>query len=201
MQEEKKQIDEEKNRSYLYITLKKFYERLLKIRGHPREIALGFALGIFVGMSPTIGFQTPIAIFLAAIFKWNKVSSALGVWISNPVTAPAIYSITYVVGAYLLGIRKVGNTFNDVDTTTVMNMLSGAPEILWAMFVGGVITGLPLSIICYYFCYSAVQKYQEGIKIKLVQQKEKLARQKKILVRKREERKQKKKKKKNDKVT
>ena len=29
------------------------YKRFLKIRGEPREIALGFALGLFVGMTPT----------------------------------------------------------------------------------------------------------------------------------------------------
>ena len=48
-------------------TLKRGYERFLKIRGDPREIALGFALGLFIGMTPFMGFHTASAVFLAAL--------------------------------------------------------------------------------------------------------------------------------------
>lgn len=58
---------------------KRAYERLLKIRGEPNQIALGFALGLFVGMSPTMGFQIVVAVSLAALLKWNKISTAIGV--------------------------------------------------------------------------------------------------------------------------
>ncbi|MDM8550579.1 DUF2062 domain-containing protein [Desulfobacterales bacterium HSG2] len=177
-------------------TLKKAYERLIRIRGHPREIALGFALGIFVGMSPTLGFQMAIAVCFAALLKWNKVSAALGVWISNPVTAPVIYSVTYLIGAKLLGISKVDDVSGNLDSTTIYEWVSNAPEIVWALTVGGVIAGLPLAVFAYYFSYSAVRKYQEDIKRKLAQQKEKLIRKKEKLAKKRKEKKQKKKKKK-----
>ncbi len=173
---------------------KKAYKRLLKIRGHPREIALGFALGIFVGMSPSIGFQMVIAVFFAALLKWNKVSAALGVWISNPLTAPVIYSVTYLVGAKLIGISKIEELSD--DPTAIGAMLSKTPEILWAMIIGGIILGLPLSVGAYYFCYSSVQKYQEGIRQKLADQKKKLARQKEKLVKRRDERKKRKRKRK-----
>ena len=33
---------------------------LQKVKDHPREIELGFALGIFIGKTPTIGIQMPI---------------------------------------------------------------------------------------------------------------------------------------------
>jgi len=45
----------------------KAFERFIKIHGNPREIALGFALGVFVGMSPTYGFQIALGVFFAAI--------------------------------------------------------------------------------------------------------------------------------------
>ena len=85
--------------------LRRLYERFVKIRGRPREIALGFALGLFIGMSPTMGIQMPISVFVAAIFQWSKISAAVGVWITNPFTAPFIYGLTYVVGARLLGLK------------------------------------------------------------------------------------------------
>lgn len=182
-------------KSKLYQVLKRTYKRLIKIRGHPREIALGFAMGVFIGMSPTLGFQMAIAVCFAALLKWNKVSAGLGVWISNPVTAPFIYSITYLVGAKVLGISKMNDVFGNLDSTTIYRWVSNAPEIVWALVVGGVITGLPLAVIAYYFSYSAVEKYQEDIKKKLARQKEKLIIKKENLAKRRKEKKRKKKKK------
>jgi hypothetical protein len=48
------------------------YERFLRIRGQPREIALGFALGLFVGMTPFMGLQTVIAVPLAALLQMEQ---------------------------------------------------------------------------------------------------------------------------------
>ena len=55
--------------------IRRIYERFLKIRGRPREIALGFALGIFIGMTATMGIQMPIAVFFTAMLKWSKISA------------------------------------------------------------------------------------------------------------------------------
>ncbi len=183
----KKQAENNKQNVF-YTTLKKAYERLLKIRGEPREIALGFALGIFIGMSPFMGFQTVIAIFLASALRWNKISAAIGVWISNPITAPIIYGFTYFTGANLLGIRKT-EMLSEIDPAMSFTMLSKAPEIIWALIIGGIVIGFPLAVLSYYFSYSAVKKYQEDFKIRLAQQKKKLAKR-------REEKKKKKKRKK-----
>ena len=36
--------------------------RFIRLRGQPDEIAKGFALGIFIGMTPTLGFQMVLAV-------------------------------------------------------------------------------------------------------------------------------------------
>jgi len=152
----------------------KIYERILKIRGEPREIALGMALGLFVAVSPTMGFQMVIAIFFATLFKWNKIASALGVWLTNPLTAPFIYGLTYLVGSFLIGLPG-GN--HDVTQTMPLSridvMLDKAPHILLALTLGGVIVGLPLAIGGYFFTYTAVSRYRTQIKEKLALQKAK----------------------------
>ena len=148
-------------------TLKKGYERFVKIRGNPREIALGFSLGLFVGMSPAMGFQTAIAVFVAALFKWNKISSAIGVWISNPFTAPLLYSITYFVGATIFGFANPSYQPAEFSGTSIATLLHKAPEILWALVLGGIVLGLPVAVAGYFFSYSAIHKYQEGARKKL----------------------------------
>jgi uncharacterized protein (DUF2062 family) len=161
------------------IPLRRVYERFLKIKGDPRKIARGFALGLFVGISPSMGVQTPIAILFAAILKWDKISAAIGVWITNPVTSPFIYSITYFVGMKVLGIRKTSQPIDELSFSTLTKILHKAPEIFWALIIGGVVVGLPIAVAGYYLSYSAIMRYQEDIKRKIAKQKERLAGKKK----------------------
>ncbi len=147
--------------------LKKAYSRFLKIRGTPKEIARGFALGLFVGMSPFMGLHTAIAVPVAALFKWNKFSAALAVWISNPISAPIIYGITYYTGAKVLLIQdgyKLPNAFN---LDALLYTLRSAPEIIGILLVGGIVVGLPLAGVGYYFAFKAITEYRKSIRIKL----------------------------------
>jgi len=154
---------------------RRVYDRFVKIRGKPREIALGFALGIFIGMTPTMGIQMPIAVFIAALFKCSKISAVFGVWITNPITAPFIYGITYIVGAKLLGLKAAMTLPEDLTWGIVREMLKNAPVIFGALTVGGILIGLPLSILSYFLSYSAVNKYQQRIKARVAAQKARLA--------------------------
>ena len=43
--------------------------KFIRLRGSPDEIAKGVALGIFIGMTPTLGLQMPLAVFFAFLFK------------------------------------------------------------------------------------------------------------------------------------
>jgi len=155
-------------------TLKKAYVRLIKIRGTPREVGLGFALGIFVAMSPTMGFQMAIAIPIAALLKWNKLAAAMAVWVTNPLTAPFIYGPTYFIGAKLLGMPLGLNAADTASGSTMLAFAEKAPRIFGAMTLGGIVLGLPLAVISYYCAYIAVEKYQKDIKVKISEKKEQL---------------------------
>jgi uncharacterized protein (TIGR03546 family) len=151
------------------------YERFVKIRGEPREIALGFALGLFVGMSPAMGLQTIIAIFIATLLKWNKIAAALSVWVTNPFTAPIIYPVTYYVGSLLLGIRKAHAMDFNMQASSFITMIKKTPDIINALILGGIVIGLPLAAAGYFFAYTTVKKYQDDIRQKLAAKKAALA--------------------------
>ncbi|MEJ2201737.1 MAG: DUF2062 domain-containing protein [Desulfuromonadaceae bacterium] len=82
--------------------------KFIRLRGTPEEIAKGMALGIFIGMTPTFGIQMGIAVLAAFLLGENKLASVLGVWVTNPVTAPFIYALEYESGRLLLGMSRVG---------------------------------------------------------------------------------------------
>jgi len=155
--------------------IKKTYYRFLKIRGNPREIALGFALGIFVGMTPFMGLHTAIAVPLAALAKWNKFSAALAVWISNPLSAPVIYGATYYIGAKVLFIQNGYKLPTEFNLDALFYTLRSAPEIIGILMVGGVVVGLPLAAAGYFFALKAIVEYRASIQRKLEEKKAHLA--------------------------
>jgi len=129
--------------------LKEWFVRLAGQKGCPREIALGFALGIFIGMTPFFLCHTVTAVLLAAAFGWNRVSAALGVLITNPLTLPFFYGLTYHVGLWLTGPEMdvpFPQTFN---LETFFWVVQSAPRLLWVMTLGGIVTGLPLAAAGY----------------------------------------------------
>ena len=76
--------------------------RLMRLKDSPDRIARGMALGLFIGMTPTFGVQMGLALVLALLLRENKLAAVLGVWVTNPLTAPFIYGLEYEVGRRLL---------------------------------------------------------------------------------------------------
>lgn len=155
---------------------KKTYRRFLKIRGRPKQIARGLALGLLVGMTPTLGVQTAIAVSAASILKWNKISAALGVWITNPLTAPVVYGVTYSVGRKVLGITRSPELPTNFSMEALRVLVSETPGIFGALMAGAVVVGLPVAITGYHLSHLALQRYQEQIKSKMKVQGKKIAR-------------------------
>ncbi|MBL7174575.1 MAG: DUF2062 domain-containing protein [Desulfobacteraceae bacterium] len=149
--------------------LRKTYERFIKIRGEPRDIAMGFALGLFLGFSPMFGFQVWVAILLAALFKWNKIAAALGTVISNPITTPFIYVATYYVGSKLFDTAQILPARLAWDFDMLVRILSKTPQVFWAWTLGGVIIGLPLACFGYYLSYAAIVRYRTQLRQRVVE--------------------------------
>jgi len=135
---------------------------------------LGFAVGLFVGMTPYMGLHMAIAVFLAALFKWNKIAAAMGAWISNPLTAPFIYAATFYVGNRILSLDNPCCMPNALNLDVILQMVKNAPAIFWILTVGGIVLGVPVALLGYYMALSTILKYREGIRKKLIKEKEKL---------------------------
>jgi uncharacterized protein (DUF2062 family) len=155
--------------------LRKTFDRFIRIRGNPRDIAFGFAMGLFIGISPTMGIQIWSAVFIAALLKWNKIAAAAGVWITNPLTAPAIYGMTYLTGAKILGFEKLQQFSLELSISNLQALIVKAPKVFGAMIVGGIAVGIPLAVIAYYVTFYLVQHYQSRVKEKIIRQKTKLS--------------------------
>ncbi|NIB41261.1 DUF2062 domain-containing protein [Pseudomaricurvus alkylphenolicus] len=65
------------------------------------SVSGAFFVGLFVALMPTLG-QMPIAALVALMFRVNMPIAVALVWISNPLTMPAIFYATYEFGRWIL---------------------------------------------------------------------------------------------------
>lgn len=146
--------------------LKRFYVRFVRLRGTPRQISLGLSLGILIGMTPFLGAHTVIAVFLASLFKWSKITATIGVLITNPLTAPLIYPVTYKIGSLVTGLSDPSQWSRIFEPGGVIALMKNSPMIIIDLNVGGMIAGLPLALIAYYLAFNTVSQAQERIAIR-----------------------------------
>lgn len=84
-------------------TVSRWLERLLHVHDSPGRTAAAFALGVFIGFSPLLGFHTAIGIALAFLLGLNRVAVILGVYANLPWLMAQYYALMTAIGAWLLG--------------------------------------------------------------------------------------------------
>ena len=82
--------------------IKGFFVELMMLNDTPHGIAMGVAVGLLVGLTPTVGLQMAIVALISLFIRCNRTAGCAIVWITNPVTMVPIFFFNYVVGARLL---------------------------------------------------------------------------------------------------
>jgi uncharacterized protein (DUF2062 family) len=128
--------------------LKLLFIRFVRLQGTPHEVSRGIALGIAIGMTPTFGFQMLLGAFAAWMLKESKVAAVLGVWITNPLTAPIIYALEYETGRTMLGTEHASlPTEFTFDAFTSLSW-----DVALPLFVGSLIWAIIGWLAAYYIC-------------------------------------------------
>ena len=83
---------------------KKHLIKLIRLNNTPAEIALGVAVGVFIGVTPLYGAHTLMVVLFAILIpRTNKIAMLAGSNLSNPLTAPFISCTAYQIGRAVLG--------------------------------------------------------------------------------------------------
>ncbi len=125
--------------------VRKFVSEARHLKGDPIYVAKGMAIGVFIGITPTIPLHTVLAVALAFMFRASKPAAIIGVWVANPLTIPFFYIASYQVGTFLF---KISTPFNP-KYIEIYQLWELGLEITIAMIIGGIVIGIPLGIIAY----------------------------------------------------
>ncbi len=150
---------------------------VLSHQGSPYNLAMGFAVGIFVALTPTVGVQMIIAASIAHFLKANRVIAAALAWVTNPLTIVPIYYFNYRVGLLLLpGDEAAGLRFIHLiksasilepgsvseSLALMMREFGGIAGVLW---LGSGIVALFCALLSYPIIYRIVQAEQAKLAV------------------------------------
>jgi uncharacterized protein (DUF2062 family) len=147
--------------------LKGCYEQLVSLKGDPNAIAAGLAIGIFIGVTPTIPFHTILIVLLCILLKKNITAGYLGTWlISNPLTIPFFYISQYRLGKYLLGSGYPRFYFRHSSLITIIEK---GWDVIVPLSVGGIIMAPIFAVPAYFIARRLIlavrkKKHDNGAK-------------------------------------
>ena len=129
-----------------------FFRRIIVEDNSSYSIAMGTAVGIFIGLMPIFGFQMIPAVIISMRLKVNKMAAAAGVWITNPFTVIPIYLFNYWVGAKCLSMESLSREYLEVvlSELTLKKALELGITVFGPLTVGSVINGLVASTVVYF---------------------------------------------------
>jgi uncharacterized protein (TIGR03546 family) len=136
-----------------------FYHKFLSLNGRPEEIARAMALGVFIGVTPTIPFHTALIMVICLLFRQNITAAMLSATlISNPLTIPFLYLAAYELGVLVLGLGANPFVLADYD---VRSLLEIGWHIVYPLMVGGFLLAVVFTVPSYFITYHAVVKLRK----------------------------------------
>jgi len=147
---------------------KYYYLRFVRLKGDPRSLAFGTALGVFIGITPTMPLHTITILFLAVLTRTSALAAMLSSWIvCNPLTYIPIYYFSTVIGnaltPYELNWTKIQKVVDGLAASDgflhAIRLVAGLGlEAIIVLLVGGVVLAFPFAVVSYYLSLFAFLK-------------------------------------------
>ena len=126
-----------------------------------RSVSGGVASGLFWAMIP-IPIQMVTSALSAIVFRINLPIAVALVWITNPLTMPAIFYMNYLFGTWLLGEPAHIGEFQ-----LSFEWIAAEINAIWIpLFFGSFVIGVALAVIGYcamrlYWRWHVLKRYRE----------------------------------------
>lgn len=126
---------------------------ILALNSHPAHIAAGFAVGVFISITPFFGVHTPLAIAAAFLFRLNKLTAITGAWVNTPFTVVPMLMVSYKLGELLLGSEPHPFSVSELSWTALKPYAK-------ALLLGSSVIGLVAAVASYFLCYWLVVRFR-----------------------------------------
>lgn len=139
---------------------KLYYLKFLRLKGDPKHIARGVAIGTFIGITPTMPFHTIALLFIPPLLRGNIIGAFLAaVLFCNPLTYLPQYYFSWLIGNWFTPndlswerIRSLMDViFSDASYIVIFKSISHlGMEAIIVLLLGGTILATPFTIASYF---------------------------------------------------
>lgn len=147
----------------VFLRIRPVFRWIVRLRSSPGAIAGGFSLGLFIAFTPTVGLQVILAVILATILNVNRPAAIMAVWVTNPVTIPAIFTFNYWLGSHLWAgpsvslvsqhLAKLAARLTTLDIWEITDQLKAVAElgqeIIIPLLLGSIIVGVIVAAVSF----------------------------------------------------
>ena len=130
--------------------LKVSFKKLLRLRDSTHEIALGFGIGVFIGILPTFGFGALIIGILAILIRFNIFAALVGTIVNNPLFTPF----------WLMSSYKVGEMITQIGINLEKGVISNILNFSLSYLAGNIVLAIICGIISYFIMYIIIETYR-----------------------------------------
>ena len=151
-------------------TGKYYFLKLLRLRGTPHSIAMGAAIGVFIGLTPTIPFHTILILAFTLVSRTSFIAGLItSLVVCNPLTYIPQYYLALLIGnvvtPFTLNWEKVKSVLDVVLSdgsmeTRIQPLLSLGFEAIVVMLAGGLVLALPFAVASYYLCHFLIVSFR-----------------------------------------
>ena len=146
--------------------IKILWAKLRRAHSTPVEVAGGFALGIFIGMSP-FPVQNLLTLLLAWVLRMNVVAAVIGVNF-HLVFFPVVvlqYLLEYKIGALLLRLKVPKDPHVDwMALYSLDQWLHGGRVVrrfIKELLLGWLVLGIPVSLTTFFFVWREAKLWKK----------------------------------------
>lgn len=148
-----------------------YYLKLTRLKGDPKSLAMGTAIGVFIGITPTMPLHTVLILAITMATGTSAIAAIISSWVvCNPLTYIPIYYFSMVLGnivtPYELSWQRVKGlietlTSHQSFSHSISEVACLGYEAIIVMVSGGIFLAIPFTLASYYFSLHLFQKIRE----------------------------------------
>ncbi len=137
-----------------------YYFKFIRQKGDPQSLALGTAIGVFIGVTPTMPLHTILITLITMVTRTSTITALLASFVvCNPITYVPQYYLATIIGNVLTPYELTWTRIKEVlDVLSQypglyrsLEILSGLGyEALIVLLVGGIALALPCAVASYF---------------------------------------------------
>jgi uncharacterized protein (DUF2062 family) len=150
--------------------MRHWLDQMLHTHDTPERTAAAFALGVFFGFSPLLGFHTILGLVFAFALNLNRVAVLLGIYSNLPWILPAYYTLATGIGAAILRVpikprllKELTAALADGSWTNFRQLAHALTPLMWAYGLGSTLGAAILALVAYRISLAMIVTHRRRI--------------------------------------